>query len=405
MIEKQETRNKKTVIGLMSGTSADGIDAALVEIEGCGLDTHTSLIAFRTYPYPEGLREDLFRTADPATSNLDHLVRMNVLIGEFFADAALRLADEAGWSISNVDVIGSHGQTIRHLPHPEPMYGHTIRATLQIGEPSVIAERTGVTTVADFRPRDMAAGGEGAPLVPLVDYLLFRSETISRALLNIGGVANVTFLPAGSGVEGLLAFDLGPGNMVLDALITSRTDGAMTCDRNGERARRGKVDHRLLVAMLDHPFLTRDPPKSTGREEFGTPFCARYLDEAERRGCSTDDLLATATEFVARAIVDGIQRFWTYPSRCEEIIVSGGGIHNQTLMERLSALLGPERRLLTLEEVGYSSDAKEAVAFAVLANETVCGRCNNLPSATGARSPVILGKIVPGKNRRWMPFN
>ncbi|MBI4531515.1 MAG: anhydro-N-acetylmuramic acid kinase [Candidatus Latescibacteria bacterium] len=389
----------------MSGTSADGIDAALVEIEGCGLDTQVHLIAFKTYPYPDGLREDLFRMADPATSDLDRLVRMNVLIGELFADAALRLVDEVGWSISSIDAIGSHGQTIRHLPRPEPMYGHTISATLQIGEPSVIAERTGVTTVADFRPRDMAAGGEGAPLVPLVDYLLFHSETIGRALLNIGGIANVTFLPAGSSVESILAFDLGPGNMVLDALITSLTDGAMTYDQNGERARHGKVDHQLLATMLDHPFLTRNPPKSTGREEFGTSFCVRYFGEAKRRGCSPDDLLATATEFVAQAIVGGLQRFWTFPSRCEEIIASGGGIHNQTLMERLKALLGPERRLRTLEEVGYSSDAKEAVAFAVLANETICGRCNNLSSATGARSPVTLGKIVPGKNRRWMPFN
>jgi anhydro-N-acetylmuramic acid kinase len=325
---------------------------------------------------------------------VDELCRLNVLLGELFAEAAAKVADAAGLDLEDVDLIGSHGQTVRHLPKPETRLGHTTRCTLQIGEPCVIAERTGITTVADFRPRDMAAGGEGAPLVPLVDYLLFRSSNLNRAILNIGGIANITFLPAGCALGDVLAMDVGPGNMVIDHLAGLLTSGRERCDRGGQMASRGMVHEPLLAELMEHPFLQRPPPKSAGREDFGAGFSEDLYVRALQRKLRAEDVIATATAFTAHAVHDAVKRF--APCHVDEFVVSGGGVHNATLMRHLERLFDPIR-VLALEALGMCSDAKEAVAFAVLANETLSGNPGNLPKVTGASRPAVLGKIVPGR--------
>ena len=388
----------RKVVGLMSGTSADGIDAALVRISGSGLDMEAHLLYFKTYPFPSQVREDLFKLFDPSTATVDEVCRMNFLLGESLAEAARNVVEEAGLKLEEVDLIGSHGQTIRHLPGPECRYGYTVPSTLQIGEPCVIAERTGVTTVADFRPRDIAAGGEGAPLVPLVDYLLFRSEEKGRGMLNIGGISNITVLPPKANLKDVVAFDLGPGNMVIDFVVAYVTQGERQYDRGGALARKGRVHPVLLEELLDHPFLWKPPPKSAGRENFGAPFSAQLIDQARPLGISGADLVATVTAFGARSISDGIRRFARKKARMDEILVSGGGAFNRALMEQLRELLAPIS-IHPLEHVGMSGETKEAIAFAVLANETLLGNFGNLPGATGASRPVVLGKIVPGRRR------
>ncbi|NQT54457.1 anhydro-N-acetylmuramic acid kinase, partial [bacterium] len=269
---KRKTNATDLVIGLMSGTSCDGIDAALVAVRGHGLHTRVRLVAFETVPYPASVRRLIAQVSDAATGTVDLVCRANVLLGELFAEAATAVAAQAGVDLRRVSLIGSHGQTIHHLPKARMLGGRRVAATLQIGEPSVIAERTGVTTVADFRPRDMACGGQGAPLVPYVDYLLFRHRSRGRLLLNIGGIANVTYLPPACRPTDVLAFDTGPGNMVVDALVARLTRGRERFDRGGQRAARGTLDAGLLKRLLRHSFLRQRPPKSTGREMFGAAF-------------------------------------------------------------------------------------------------------------------------------------
>lgn len=296
--------------------------------------------------------------------------------------------------MSRVALIGSHGQTIQHLPQPAALAGRRIAATLQIGEPCVIAERTGVTTVADFRPRDMACGGQGAPLVPYVDYLLLRHRRRGRLVLNLGGIANFTWLPPACRAADVLAFDTGPGNMLLDALVGLLTRGCRTYDRDGAMAARGCVSQPLLRSLLRHPYLRRRPPKSTGRETFGVPFAERLLRES---ALPPKDLLATVTAFTAASVRDAYDRFIRPLGRADEVIASGGGCHNRTLMRRLADAFAsiPVR---TSDDFGIPVDAKEAMAFAILAHETIVGRPGNLPSATGERRAVLLGKIVPGRH-------
>ena len=270
------------------------------------------------------------------------------------------------------------------------MHGYAVRSTLQIGDPCVIAERTGVATVGDFRVRDVAAGGQGAPLVPLADYLLYRSETAGRAMLNVGGIANVTILPAGCGLEEVYAFDLGPGNMVIDRLMGRITGGRVSYDEGGKVAGTGRVHPGLLAEMMAHPFFNLPPPKSTGREAFGAAYADAFLARARGRGLPDADAVATATAFTAEAVADGLRRFVREP--VQEVIASGGGAHNETLMSLLRARL---RGVRGIEEVGGSSEAKEALAFAVLANETLAGGPGNVPRVTGASHPALLGKIAP----------
>ena len=378
-------RERRRVVGLMSGTAADGIDAALVELRGCGSGTRFELLAFETVKMPERLRSrvlELCRTE----ARVEELCQVNFVLGEALAEAALRVIAAAGLGPEEVDLIGSHGQTVRHLPSGAPP------STLQIGESAVIAQRTGIATIADFRPADMALGGEGAPLVPLVDHLLFSAPDRGRMILNIGGIANVTVLPAGGGSDEVLAFDLGPGNGMIDAAVAHFTRGEERCDRDGVRAGRGKVDGRLLEKLMAHPFLDRYPPKSTGREEFGAEFVAEILEWTE---LEEEDLVATLTAFTARSIADGIRRF-APGEGTEELWVAGGGLHNPQLIEMIREEL-PQLQVDSLAGLGVDPDAREALTFAVLANETLLGRPGNLPSATGAERPAVLGKIaLPG---------
>lgn len=383
------------VIGLMSGTSADGVDAALVNIGGSGHEVRVRPLAFSTTPYPPSLRRRILTAS--LTGSVAEICHLNAVLGEWFAKAALKVIVRAKLRPEQVQLIGSHGQTMHHLPNPqrEPALG-LIRSTLQIGEPAIIAERTGILTVADFRPRDVAAGGQGAPLVPYVQYLLLRHPMRSRLIVNLGGISNVTYLPARGGLASVLAFDTGPGNMVLDALVHRLTRGRQPMDRNGRMAAAGTADAGLLATLMTHPFIRRRPPKSTGREEFGEAFLMRLLMNRQARRLTTEDLLATCSLFTAMAA--GSARRWL-PGPVEEVVVGGGGVYNRTLMDDLAAVFHPSP-VRTLDDLGWKSKAFEAIAFAVLAYQTMHGESTNVPAATGAAHPVILGKIVPG-GARW----
>ena len=389
---------KKTlrVVGLMSGTSADGVSVAIVDIGPTGV----KVLAHDTYPYPLAVRRQVFSLFSPDTGHVDGICRTNFVLAELFAGAVVRLAAKSGIRLRSIDLIGSHGQTIHHMPQVRASSGpagrRRVRSTLQIGEPSVIAERTGITTVADFRPRDVAAGGQGAPLVPYADYVLFRDRGKNRAIQNIGGIANVTYLPAGCEVEDVLAFDTGPGNMVIDRVVHRVTGGRRAYDAGGRMAARGEVDRRLLGELMGHKYLRRRPPKSTGREEFGTQFADLAFRRARGRGVSGADILATVTAFTARSIAEAYRRF--LPGPVDEVVLCGGGARNETLVRMLRSELRAAK-VFVMDELGISADAKEAVSFAILAAETVRGRPGNVPSATGARRRVVLGKIIPGG--RW----
>jgi anhydro-N-acetylmuramic acid kinase len=371
----------RRVVGLMSGTSGDGIDAAVVELAGAGVSTRAQVIRFENVPYPPALRRRLF-ALDGAHAT--ELCELDVLLGEAFAQAALDAIGAAGLDVADVHFIASHGHTACHQPRSSGRAG----ATMQVGEGAVIAERTGLPVLCDFRVRDVAAGGEGAPLVPLADWLLFRAPGRVRALQNIGGIANVTIAPYP--LEGVFAFDNAPGNMVLDAVARAASGGAELYDEGGARAARGKVDPALLAELAAHPFLALAPPKSTGRETFGLPFVAPLLDRFAGR---LDDLLATLTRFVASAIARSFTRHVRTRTPVDEVYVSGGGVHNRTLMAQLAEQMAPIP-VRSLAELGCDPDAKEAVAFAVLGNETLHGHAGNLPAATGAHGPRVLGKIV-----------
>jgi anhydro-N-acetylmuramic acid kinase len=381
-------KKKKLIIGLMSGTSVDGIDAVLLRVGGSGTRTSYKQLAFISSPYPRNVREMILRNSSAHSSSVEEISHLNFLLGEFFADAAARVTRRASCKLSDVDLIGSHGQTIHHLPNPWRFAGKRIRATLQIGDPAIIAKRTGIATVGDFRIGDIALGGQGAPLVPYIDYLLFRSKTRSRGLLNIGGIANITILPKNCGLEDIRAFDTGPGNMVIDAL-TGRFY-QQPYDKSGKFARLGKVSRSLLRRLGEHPFVRRKPPKSTGREEFGERFVSRVL----RRGASLTklDLLATVTEFTAYSVYQNYKRFVEKETRLDELVVSGGGAHNKAIIAGLRRYFSPVQ-VRIIEDYGISSDAKEAVCFALLANETIAGNPGNVPAVTGANKPTILGKI------------
>jgi anhydro-N-acetylmuramic acid kinase len=393
-IPKLVSKDDLRVAGLMSGTSADGVDVAIVDIR----DRRVSVSAFGTFPYSPAVRRDILNLCRPETARLDQICRYNHVLGELFADAVLRLCEKSGISPRSIDVIGSHGQTIYHYPKGGRCAGRPIGSTLQIGEPSRVAQRTGITTVADFRPRDMAAGGEGAPLVPYADSILFRDERLCRTVQNIGGIANVTFLPRGlcaaHPTAGVSAFDTGPGNMVIDGMMRLVTKGQRQYDRGGKMAAKGEVHEGLLKEMLRHPFFRRRPPKSTGREQFGQQYCEWFYNKARRERLLPEDMLATATAFTASSIALAYRQF--LPQLPDEMILCGGGAHNATLVRRLQEQLAGVT-IRSTDEFGISVDAKEAVSFAILAYATIKGLANNLPAATGASEPVVMGKIVPGR--------
>jgi anhydro-N-acetylmuramic acid kinase len=387
LLDKKERR----IVGLMSGTSADGIDAAIIELRQKEEEAvSVSLLAFDTISFPVGLRDRILEISDPEHGRVDDICRMHFVLGELFAEAAGAVSAAAGYSMADLDLIGSHGQTIHHLPDRVELFGVKTGATLQIGDPSVIAQRTGIVTVGDFRTADIARGGQGAPLVPYVDYLLFKHTEKARGLLNIGGIANMTVLPPDAGPKDVTAFDTGPGNMVIDTVSETLTDQSI--DYGGEGARRGTVSDVLVKDMLDRPFFNLSPPKSTGRELFGRSYADCLLREGRKNKMSADDLLATATEITVRSIHESYHRFVEPVTKLDELIVSGGGAKNTYLFECLAARMAPVKVMIS-DDYGLSSDAKEAVAFAILANQTIMGRPGNMPGATGADRMAILGKI------------
>jgi len=387
-IREIAVKKKLRVAGLMSGTSVDGVDVAIVDITG----QKVRLLAFDIFPYPTALRREILRLCSPESARLDDICHYNFVLGEVFSDAIIKLCHKSGITLSSIDLVGSHGQTIYHNPRGKRYSRTTMRSTLQIGEPSIIAQRTGITTVADFRPRDIAAGGEGAPLVPYTDYVLFGRNHLSRAVQNIGGIANVTFLPRGCKQDDIIAFDTGPGNVVIDSMIRLISGGKKRFDPAGKIAAKGSVNKRLLNEMLRHPFLRRHPPKSTGREEFGSAFANRIYQKAAQQGLSDSDIVATVTAFTANSIAKAYYQF--LPTMPDEVILCGGGSHNNTLVEILRSEL-PNAKMLSTEDFGVSVDAKEAVSFAILAWATIKGLTNNVPGATGADRQVVLGKIIP----------
>lgn len=390
MKKLQQLQQKKTrlVVGLISGTSADGIDAALVRVSGNGTSTRARLLAFDTYPYPKNLRELVLNNSLPGTGSVDLICELNILIAHFFADAVKNIARKGNVKLSQIDLVGSHGQTVHHLPIPKRMFGKSVRSTLQIGDPSTIAQLTGIPTVGDFRTADMAAGGEGAPLVPYFDYLMFRSKTKNRILLNLGGIANFTALPKNCSVNDVVAFDTGPANMIIDALMMKFYK--KTYDAGGTVALKGDLVPELLLDMMSNPYFKQKPPKSTGRELFGRMFLPGVLKKAKR--LKREDIIATVTELTPFSVFDQYNRFIAPMMKADEVLVSGGGAHNNAIMEALQDYFhfASVRRI---EDVGFSADAKEAICFAVLANETISGNPSNVPSVTGASRPVILGKI------------
>ncbi len=375
------SKQRKQVIGLMSGTSGDGLDCALVDVSGHGLDIQIHGVRSRTFPYDSSEKAFIHSLFEPEL-DARTLCQASFRLGERFAQGVLDFCAELSLDVRELDLIGSHGQTVWHQP-PSACRSGEVPSTLQIGEPAVIAARTQVVTIADFRVADVALGGEGAPLVPYCDYLLFRQPGRRRALQNIGGIANVSVLL--DDADSVVAFDNGPGNMLIDALAPVVSDGQLDFDRDGELSARGQVLPDVLSALLDDDYLRRKPPKSTGRERYGVAFAEALLRRYAHH--EPADLLATAVAFTAHAIADSLRGF-----ALDELIVSGGGAHNRTLMASLERLLSPVA-VRKMDAQGIDVDNKEAVAFALLAVQSLHGQPTNLPSVTGARRKAVLGKI------------
>jgi anhydro-N-acetylmuramic acid kinase len=369
----------------MSGTSLDGIDVAVVDIKGRSNALKFTPVAFHTVPYPASVRAALAGVSNTMT-HTGAISRLNFLLGELYAEAILETCRRKRVPLKSIHLCGMHGQTIYHEGAPADYLGSKIASTMQIGEPAVVAERTGLPVISNFRERDIAAGGTGAPLVPFVDYLLFRKRNKCRAIVNIGGIANITLL-FGSQREKIVAFDTGPGNMVIDALVSHMTGGRETFDRGGRIARSGKIHVEMLKSMIEDPYFKLAPPKTTGREQFGPQFASGLI----ATGIPLPDLIATATDFTANIIAGAVLDHTV--ERDIEIIVSGGGVHNRFLMQRLNYYMKPWK-VCSTATFGVDPDAKEAIAFAILAYESFGRRPANVPSATGARRPVILGRTT-----------
>jgi anhydro-N-acetylmuramic acid kinase len=381
------------VLGMISGTSADGIDVALTRITGRPPGLTARIENFACFPYPPRVRSEVLRVAAGGAATSADIARLNVLLGELFAQAALDACRRFGIAPHSVDLIGSHGQTIFHQGAPAAYLGaRPIAATLQIAEPAIIAARTGIPTAGDFRPADLAVGGQGAPLVPFVDFLLFRHARRGRVVLNIGGIANLTAIPPGAAAADVVAFDTGPGNMLLDALALHTSRGKQRCDRDARMARRGKIHRGLLATLLRHPYFRQKPPKSAGREEFGRDVLDRALGWAKRHGVHTEDVFHTVTVLTPLTILDAMQHWVSTHMSIDDLIVSGGGAHNPLMMAYLRSEL-PDVTIISSGAIGLPEDGKEAFAFAVMAYETFHARPGNLPAATGAKRAIVLGKL------------
>ena len=383
-------KEERRVIGMMTGTSVDGIDAALVRVKGNAQTRVTmTLERFDTFPYPEDIRSRVKTLFDREKADIDEICQLDFILGELFAIVVNRLIADAGLKNDDVDLVAVAGQTVWHHPRPAEMeflgQGFSTRGTLQIGQAAVVAERTGIVTVGDLRVRDVAAHGHGAPLVAYFDWVQGRHKTRGRAMQNIGGIANVSYVKPNAQLEDITAFDNGPGNMVIDELVFILSDGVESFDRDGERAARGKVREDILAWCLANPYFELKPPKTTGRERFGRQYARQMIESFP--DASPDDLVATATALTAESIAESYRR-WVFPlGPVDDVIVAGGGAQNPVLMEML------RQRLPGCEVQAYDyPDAKEAMAMALIANDSILGLPTNAPSATGA-DPTILGKI------------
>jgi len=405
------------VLGMMSGTSADGIDTALIRISGlppaagAPPNLKINLLNHTHQSFPAQIRKEILRVAEQNPLTPAEFSQLHARLGHIYADAALAACKKFHVSPRNIDLIGNHGQTIFHQGMPTNFLGAKTASTLQIGDGSLIANLTGITTVSDFRPADIALGGQGAPLVPFADYALYRDKNLGRISLNIGGIANITVIPANAKPSDVFAFDTGPGNMLIDALVQHFTDGRQRYDKDARLARNGKLIPQLLATLMKDPYLQTPPPKSTGREYFGAAYVKKLLTLGRRSNAKPNDLICTTTIFTALSIADALHRFVLPKIKIDQLIVSGGGANNPLLMAQLVALLnfpvGAQHAPPHLGKVSTASpiavfpsssfdiptDAKEALAFAILAYETFHQRPSNIPSATGAKKLAILGKI------------
>jgi anhydro-N-acetylmuramic acid kinase len=383
------------VAGVMSGTSADGINVALVRIQGRGFRSRLELLAHYQFPYPPDVRRAVLSAMNANTTSVADLARLNFVLGELYADAVRSAQRRARLEC---ELVGCHGQTLYHQGNPAPFLGRRIACTWQTGEAAIIAAKVGVPVVSDFRPADMAAGGKGAPLVPFLDYVLYRHRRFGRIVQNLGGIGNLTAIPPRAQPEQLIAFDTGPGNMVIDAVTSHLFDKPF--DRNGRLAARGEPIERVLRELLRHPFFRQKPPKTAGREQFGREFVREFLRLCRR--ADENDIVATATALTARSIGIAVRKFVlpllesedARPARFREFVVSGGGTKNATLTRMIREELAPlKMRVRTTDDFGLPSEAKEATAFALLAYQTWRRLPSNVPSATGAKRPAILGKV------------
>ncbi|MGE7861542.1 anhydro-N-acetylmuramic acid kinase AnmK [Bacillus mobilis] len=376
------------IAGVMSGTSLDGIDVALVHIEGSSVGSKVELIHFTTVPFCNDMKNEIQQALSIENSNVQLICSLNFKLGLCFAGAVKEVCKEAKFPLGQLDVIGSHGQTIYHQPKQD---GTMIPSTLQIGEPAVIAYETKTTVISNFRTMDMAAGGQGAPLVPYSEIILYRHQTKNRLLQNIGGIGNVTVIPSQLSDKSVIAFDTGPGNMIMDEVCQRLFQ--LPYDQNGKVAKQGVVVEEVLTYCMNHPFLKMNPPKSTGREQFGEEFVSELLKRFEKH--SKENILTTVTMFTASSIVYHYKEFILPYYEIDEVILGGGGSYNDTLVEMIRHGLKEEKCTLFLQEdIGFSSEAKEAIAFAILANETYHRNPSNVPSATGATQSVVLGNIT-----------
>ena len=380
------------IAGIMSGTSLDGIDVAIIDISGSGFRAKINVLTSHSVPYPRKVREALLAVSNTNAFSGD-ISRLNFLLGELYTEALQETAERAEIPVDTIKLIGCHGQTIFHEGQGSQYLGKKVASTFQIGESSIISERLGIDVISNFRERDMAAGGKGAPLVPYLDYMLMRHRGRGRVAVNIGGIANLTAIPPNTNTDRVIAFDTGPGNMVIDQLVSRINLGSQTFDRDGLIAGSGVIDPKLLAKLLRDKYYRAKPPKTAGREQYGAEFVTKLLDTE----LNSEDLVATATALTAESIALGVRNFVLPEMRVDEVFVSGGGTHNPTLMKMLVKALDPIP-VMDTTEVGLDVDAKEAIAFAVMAYETAHSRPSNIPFATGAKRPVVLGKITPNGN-------
>ncbi|WP_339207258.1 anhydro-N-acetylmuramic acid kinase [Paenibacillus sp. FSL K6-3182] len=395
-MDKQSKVEATYLVGLMSGTSVDGIDAAVIKLSPMPdkeQGVEIELLAFENTAFPKQVRNAIFELFDRANATIDKVGAMNMWLGELYAQATLSVIGKCGLEPSQIFAVGSHGQTIYHAPEENVMDGYNLHCTVQIGDGAVIANRTAIPCVSDFRVADMAMGGQGAPLVPFTEYLLFNNPEKTLLLQNIGGIGNVTVLPANASPEQVFAFDTGPGNMIIDGLV-AQLFAPMTMDVGGGIAASGQVIDELLKWMQQDEYYTMPLPKSTGRERFGQQYVAQIIEWMEANNWKAEDVIATATHLTAWSIVDSYEQYIAPQHQAQQLLIGGGGSYNKTLLRDLQQLFAPYKvQVLTQEDIGGNSDAKEAIAFAVLAYYTMKRLPNNIPLVTGASQPVVMGKI------------